>query len=124
MFHVEVMERQWLTMHACHPHIRRPHVRTDGWTDGRYSRPHSRGVRDGIKDEHVRRKVDTVEGKAQQAGSHTRRTLLTYFKLSILFNALRSSPHSFLSRGLFAYIARVVLDLKIIIQSDAMSLAA
>lgn len=70
--------------------------------------------------------VDTVEGKAQQAGSHTRRALLTYFKLSILFSALRSPSSlslSFLSRGLLAYIACVVLDLKIIIQSDAMSIA-
>lgn len=86
MFRAEVTERQWLTMHACHSHTY-THTRTSyGRTYGRYSRPRSRRVR-GIKDEHVRR--SRHRGKSPTGtGSHIRRALLTYFKLSILFNVL------------------------------------
>jgi len=48
--------------------------------------------------------VDTVEGKAQQAGSHIRRALLTYFKLSILSLAPFAPLRPFLSRAAFLHI--------------------
>lgn len=90
-------------------------------TDGCYSRPHSRRVRGEIKDEHVRRSRRRRGKSPTGRQSHTSRALLTYFTLSILFSALRSTPFRSFSPVASLH-SCVAPGLKIIIRDTAISL--